>query len=173
MNSDNIRFPIGKFNPPAIISEEDLKQAITILEEFPEKLKKLTYELSDGELDQPYREGGWTIRQLVHHISDSHHHSYNRFRWALTEDNPMIKAYDQNAFAELKDYKTWPLAWSFVHIEAIHNKLVHLLRMLSDEQWKLTIRHPEMNNEINLKQLAMMYAWHSKHHYAHIENALN
>jgi len=173
MSQDISKFPIGKFDPPATISEEDLNEAITILEVFPEKLKMLTYNLTDEQLDRPYREGSWTIRQLVHHISDSHHHSYNRFRWALTEDNPLIKVYDQDAFAEMDDYKTWPIAWSFSHIEAVHHKLVNLLRMLSEEQWNRTLQHPEMEIEMNLKQLALMYAWHSMHHYSHIKNSLD
>ncbi|MBT8262841.1 MAG: putative metal-dependent hydrolase [Bacteroidia bacterium] len=173
MEKDHLKFPVGKFEIPKTISDADLNEAITILEVFPEQLKMLTYNLKDEELDSPYREGSWTIRQLVHHISDSHHHSYNRIRWALSEDNPMIKAYDQDAFAELEDYKTWPIAWSFIHIEAIHHKIVNLLRMLTEEQWQRTFRHPEMEKEMNLRELALMYAWHSMHHYAHIKNALD
>jgi hypothetical protein len=143
------------------------------LEVFPEQLKLLTNNLKDTELDTSYREGSWTIRQLVHHIADSHHHSYNRIRWALSEDNPMIKAYDQDAFAELQDYKTWPVSWSLMHIDAVHHKMVNLLQMLSEEQWNRTFRHPETKKEMNLKELALMYAWHSMHHYAHIKNTLD
>jgi hypothetical protein len=173
MDKDHLKFPVGKFEIPETISEANLNEAITILEVFPEQLKILTMNLKDEDLDSSYREGSWTIRQLIHHIADSHHHSYNRLRWALSEDNPMIKAYDQDAFAELADYKTWPIAWSLTHIEAVHHKLVNLFRMLTEEQWKRTFRHPEMEKEMNMKELVLMYAWHSMHHYAHIKNALD
>lgn len=172
MNVDTLKYPVGKFEIPEVISEKDINEAITILEVFPEQLKLLTFNLSEDELDTPYREGSWTIRQLVHHISDSHHHSYNRIRWALSEDNPMIKAYNQDAFAELEDYKTWPISWSLSHLEAVHHKLVNLLRMLTDEQWNRRFQHPEMENGMSLKEMALMYAWHSMHHYAHIKNAV-
>lgn len=157
---------------PAEVSREQLDEAISVLQLFPEQLKLLTYSLKDTELDKPYRPEGWTIRQLIHHLADSHHHSYNRFRWALSEDNPMIKAYDQDAFAKMDDYRSAPIAWSISHIEAVHQKLVYILQHLSDDQWERTFRHPEMEDEMNLKQLAMLYSWHSLHHFSHIKNAL-
>lgn len=173
MELEQLKYPIGKFKIPENISEKDLREAITILQIFPERLKLLVYNLDDTVLNTPYRPEGWTIRQLIHHISDSHHHSYNRFRWALTEDNPLIKAYDQNAFAEMKDYKTAPIAWSISHLEAVHQKLVYMLESLSSEQWKRTFRHPETDDTMNLKELALMYSWHSMHHFTHIKNALD
>jgi len=172
MNLEQQRYPIGRFQAPANISEKLLQEAITILEIFPENLKTLVQGISEESLDTPYREGGWTVRQLLHHISDSHHNSYIRFKWALTEENPVIKAYDQTAWAEVGDYKTTPIAWSLEHVEIVHHKLVHLLKMLSDDQWQRTFRHPETNEETNLKENALRYAWHSMHHYAHIKNAL-
>lgn len=173
MDTDHLKYPVGKFEIPEKITEQHLNEAITILEVFPEQLKLLTFNLTEDQLDSPYREGSWTIRQLVHHISDSHHHSYNRIRWALSEDNPMIKAYNQDAFAELEDYKTWPISWSLSHLEAVHHKLVNLLRMLTEDQWNRRFEHPDMDNGMSLKGLALMYSWHSMHHYAHIKNALN
>lgn len=172
MEIERLKYPIGKFVRPETVSKEEQHEAINILKLFPEQLKLLTYNLKDEVLDRPYRPGGWTIRQLIHHISDSHHHSYNRFRWTLTEDKPLIKAYDQDAFANMDDYKTAPIAWSIAHIEVIHQKLVYLLQSLTEAQWNRTFKHPEMEEEMNLKQLAMMYSWHSMHHFTHIKNAL-
>ncbi len=172
MSTEALKYPIGKFKIPEKITGDHLDEAIKILQLFPEQIKLLTYNLNDEVLDQPYREGGWTIRQLIHHISDSHHHSYNRFRWALTEDNPTIKAYNQDDFATMTDYSTAPISWSIAHIEAVHQKLVFILNSLSEEQWDRTFIHPETDAQMNLKELALMYAWHSMHHFTHIKNAL-
>jgi len=173
MNLEQLRYPIGRFQVPETISEKLLQEAITILEIFPENLKSLVHSLDDAQLDTHYREGGWTIRQVIHHISDSHHNSYTRFKWALTEDNPLIKAYDEAAWAAFGDYENLPIAWSLDHITAVHHKLVYLLGMLTEEQWNKTLRHPETGDEMDLKSLALMYSWHSMHHFAHIKNALS
>lgn len=173
MNLEKQRYPIGRFQLPSTISEKMLKEAITILEIFPENLKSLVQPLDDATLDRPYREGGWTIRQLIHHISDSHHNSYIRFKWALTEENPLIKAYDEKAWANLGDYLTLPIAWSLDHLENVHHKLVYLLKMLHEDQWERTFKHPDTGAQMNLRELALMYSWHSMHHFAHIKNALN
>lgn len=171
MNLEKLRYPIGRFQLPKEISEKMLREAITILEIFPENLKELIQGLDEETLNKPYREGGWSMRQLVHHIADSHHNSYTRFKWTLTEDNTTIKGYDEKAWAEVGDYQTLPIVWSVEHIEVIHHKLVHLLRMLSNEQWERTFVHPE-NGTMNLKELTLMYSWHSMHHFAHLKNAL-
>ena len=173
MNLEALKYPIGPLRLPEEISKEQVDEAIKVLQIFPEQLKQLTYNLKDEVLDTPYRPEGWTIRQLIHHISDSHHHSYNRFRWTLTEDNPRIKAYDQDAFGAMDDYKQAPIAWSMAHIEAVHQKLVYILEGLSEEQWERTFIHPEGDKQINLKQLALTYSWHSMHHFSHIKNALD
>ncbi|MBX2828674.1 MAG: putative metal-dependent hydrolase [Flavobacteriaceae bacterium] len=172
MNLEKLRYPIGRFAAPETVSDALLNEAITLLEIFPENLKELLQGITKQELDTPYREGGWTVRQVVHHLADSHHNSYIRFKWALTEDNPTIKAYDETAWAELGDYATAPIAWSIEHLEIIHHKLVHLLRMLSEDQWKRTFVHPETGATMDLRTLALMYSWHSMHHYTHIKNAL-
>ncbi len=172
MELEQLKYPIGKFKKPETITAEMLKEAIKILEFFPEQLKLMTYNLKDVQLDQPYREGGWTIRQLIHHIADSHSHAYIRVRWTLTEDNPMIKAYDQDAFAKLFDYAKAPIAWSLSHIEAVHQKLVYILKNLEESQWERTFQHPETGDEISLKAITMLYSWHSMHHFSHIKNAL-
>ncbi|GAB5400403.1 MAG: bacillithiol transferase BstA [Aureisphaera sp.] len=173
MNLEKLRYPIGRFALPENISDTLLNEAITILEIFPENLKEMLQGISEEMLDTPYREGGWTIRQLIHHIADSHHNSYTRFKWTLTEDNPTIKAYDEKGWAAFGDYMTLPVVWSIEHLENMHHKLVHLLRMLTEEQWNRTLVHPESGATMNLKELALMYSWHSMHHYSHIKNALS
>ena len=172
MNLEQLRYPIGRFQIPEMISEKLLQEAITILEIFPENLRNTVHVLDEAILNTTYRDGGWTVRQVIHHVADSHHNSYTRFKWALTEDNPIIKAYDEAAWAALSDYATSPIAWSLDHLEAVHHRLVYLLRTLTEDQWNRTIRHPETGAEMNLKELALMYSWHSMHHFAHIKNVL-
>jgi len=142
------------------------------LEKFPIKLEALVKHLSKEELETKYRPNGWTIRQVVHHIADSHHHSYTRFKWALTEDKPIIKAYNEALWAELNDSKHAAIQMSLEHIKSIHYKLVNLLRALSDNDLKKSFIHPETNLEVLLSFNIGNYAWHSNHHYAHIQNAL-
>lgn len=167
-----LKYPIGLFDCPAIITKEYINSWISILEHFPERLENLVKDLSDAQLDTTYRPEGWTIRQVVHHISDSHHHSYTRFKWALTEDKPVIKAYDEVRWAELSDSKHAPIAMSLNHIRAIHFKLVYLLKALSDEDLSRCFFHPETNSEVVLSYNIGNYAWHSNHHYAHIESVM-
>lgn len=109
----------------------------------------------------------------MHHIADSHHHSYIRFKWVLTEDNPTIKAHEQEDWAALGDYETMPIAWSLTHIEAVHKKLTYLLKMLTDSQWERTFQNPDKETPTPLKENVLIYAWHSMHHFAHIKNALD
>ncbi|RMB57687.1 putative metal-dependent hydrolase [Dokdonia sinensis] len=166
----HLQYPIGKASIPTEISEEKLQEWITTLELLPVRLSTLVSDMSDEQLDTPYRDGGWTVRQLVHHISDSHHHSYIRFKWALTEDNPLIKPYLEKEWAELDDAKYAPIEWSLKHIEVVHFKLVRLLKGMTNAQFERTFRHPEGKSTISLRQNVGQYAWHSNHHYAHIEN---
>lgn len=172
MNIEALKYPIGKFNVPETISEKDLQEAITILKIFPEQIRLLTAHLPEQALQQTYRPGGWTIKQLVHHIADSHHHSYTRFKWALTEDNPTIKAYDEKTWSALSDSHTMPIAWSLTHVEAVHYKITYLLKSLTRDQWERTFQHPDKEGPTSLKENALIYAWHSMHHFAHIKNAL-
>ncbi|MEL6484269.1 MAG: YfiT family bacillithiol transferase, partial [Bacteroidota bacterium] len=130
MQNDNLealKFPIGKYVAPKTITDEHLQTWIATLEDFPERLTQIVASFNDAQLDTPYRTGGWTIRQLVHHISDSHHHSYTRFKWALTEDSPLIKAYAQKDWSNLFDAKSAPITLSLNHLNAVHAKLVYLL----------------------------------------------
>lgn len=172
MDMEQLKFPIGKFKKPEIISEEVLNEAIQILTVFPEQLTQCVQNLKNVVLDTPYRPDGWTIRQLVHHISDSHHHCYNRIRWTLTEEKPTIKAYNQNAYAVSFDYKNSPIEVSLLHIEVLHKKIVYILNHLEKSEWNRTFIHPETKEEVSIKHLVLLYSWHSKHHLAHIKNAL-
>jgi len=169
---EQLRYPIGKFKIPESISKEDLRQWITVLEELPQRLDEMVSPLTNEQLETPYRPEGWTVRQLVHHISDSHHNSYIRFKWALTEDTPTIKAYDEKAWAELFDTRTAPIQMSLNHLSAIHAKLVYLLKGLSSDDLKRTFIHPDGNQESTLEENIGRYAWHSNHHYAHIQNLI-
>jgi hypothetical protein len=168
----HLKYPIGTFQYSNNISEDQIASWISILEQFPKRLETLVSGLSDAQLDTPYRPEGWTVRQVVHHVSDSHHHSYIRFKWALTEDKPVIKYYHEHLWAELPDAKTAPIQMSLDHLKAVHFKLVYLLKSLNEDQLNKSFIHPEHNDEVFLKQNIGIYAWHSNHHYAHIKNLL-
>ncbi len=169
---EDLRYPIGKFTRPNVITKEHEQHWIHVLESFPERLENLVRSLSDEQLDTPYREGGWTIRQVVHHCSDSHHNSYIRFKWALTEDTPVIKPYDEKNWAELFDTKSAPIVPSIAHLKAVHAKLVYLLKGLTEEQLDRAFIHPADNKKVVLRENMGIYAWHSNHHFAHIENVM-
>ncbi len=169
---EQLKYPIGQFECPNNISSQHIESWISILEHFPNRLENLVKDLTDIQLDTTYRPGGWSIRQVVHHLSDSHHHSYTRFKWALTEDKPIIKAYYEDRWAELIDSKVAPIKMSLNHLKAIHFKLVYILKKLSQEDLQKCFVHPETNNEVKLNFNVGNYAWHSNHHYTHIENLL-
>ena len=168
-----LKYPIGRFKLPETITKDDIEKWIDILEKFPDRLEQLVCNLTEEQLDTPYRPEGWTVRQVVHHVSDSHHHSYTRFKWALTEDSPLIKAYYEARWAELEDSRSAPIKMSLDHLKAIHYKLVYLLRSLSQDDLDKGFIHPETNKLVLLKQNLALYAWHSNHHYAHIKNLLD
>ena len=142
-----LQYPIGKFQIPGTITQEHLDGWIGILENLPHRLEAMVTPLSDVQLETPYRPGGWTVRQLVHHISDSHHHSYIRFKWALTEDNPVIKPYFEKEWSNLFDARSAPIQMSLDHLKAVHAKLVYLLKGLSKEDLQRRFTHPEGNEE--------------------------
>lgn len=169
---EQLRYPVGHFVCPENISHDQIQSWILDLERLPAQLEKLVATLNDDQLDTPYRPEGWTIRQVLHHIPDSHHHSYIRFKWAMTEDNPLIKAYHEQAWAEQADYKG-PIAPSLLHLKAVHAKLVYYLKGLSETDLERTFRHPESKATLTLKENIGVYAWHGKHHYAHIQTLIN
>ena len=160
------RYPIGDFTPPATITPEDRRDAILTLAEMPEQLRESIRHLSTTQIDTPYRDGGWTIRQLIHHIADSHSTAFHRLRKALTEDWPEITGYDEKAFAELTD-RTAPPEWSLEVIEGIHARWVMLLQSMDEAQFQRGFKHAE-RGPMKLDFATLLYAWHSRHHVAHI-----
>ncbi|UJH66793.1 YfiT family bacillithiol transferase [Allomuricauda sp. SCSIO 65647] len=170
---EQLRYPIGKYEIPNPITDHHIEEWIQVLEHLPNRLADMVSSLSDSQLETPYRPGGWTVRQLVHHIADSHHHSYIRFKWALTEENPTIKPYFEKEWSKLFDAKTAPIQLSLDHLKAVHAKLVYLLKGLSKEQLQRKFTHPEGNEQTTLEENIGRYAWHGNHHLAHIENLLD
>ena len=168
---ENLKYPIGKFNCPTEITEGHIKQWIAVLEQFPIHLEVLVKNLNNQQLDTPYRPEGWTVRQVIHHISDSHHNSYTRFKWAMTEDIPLIKAYNENAWSQLHDYNE-SIENSLLHIKVIHAKLVHFVKGLTFKDLKRTFIHPEDHEIVALNENLGIYAWHSNHHFAHIKQLM-
>ena len=169
---ESLKYPVGKFRFPENIPSSILKQWTERIARFPREMTELVSGLSDKQLDTPYRPDGWNIRQVVHHVGDSHMGSYTRFKWALTEDNPMIKTYDQDKWSDLPDTKFGPIKEALDFLTALHSKWVTLLHSLSSEQWERTFQHPEMKRTITLKQNLALYVWHCDHHYAHIKQLL-
>lgn len=164
----SIRYPIGRFDP-AVIEVLNRKAAIAILAALPENMRSAVSGLDDSQLDTPYREDGWTIRQVVHHVADSHMQAYGRLRLALTEDWPAITPYRQSAWAELHDAKTAPVGLSLDLLQAVHARWVMLLENLSAEQWARGYLHPESGRHSIIEMVAI-YDWHSRHHLAQIES---
>ena len=162
------RFPIGKFSYSGSVSAEEKKQFLADIEQAPARLRDAVHGLSDAQLDTPYRDGGWTIRQLCHHVPDSHMNSYIRFKLALTEDDPTITPYLEDRWAELPDSRQ-PIENSLVMLDSLHRRWTTLLRSMSEADWKRTFRHPELGSMPLEKSLAL-YAWHGKHHVAHVTN---
>lgn len=167
-----LKYPIGQVNIPENISYQDIQNWISTIESFPEKLQLITQNLSEEQLNRPYRDGGWTVRQVVHHVFDSHCNSYIRFKWALTEDQPVIKAYFEDRWAKGDDYKA-PVSLSLDALSSLHAKWVHLLKGLSKQDLKRVFIHPETGTEVSLEANIGIYAWHCEHHYAHISNLLD
>jgi len=167
--SENLSYPIGKFQSKPF-SEKQKNEWLLDLKFLPSELELAIQDLDEAQLQTPYREGGWTVHQLVHHIADSHMNAYMRFRLGLTENNPTIKPYDQDAWVLLNDVKTLPINISITLLHALHRRLVAMLENLEDDKWHRTVFHPEQKKEISIWDLLGMYAWHGKHHVTHIKN---
>ncbi|MEO9894600.1 YfiT family bacillithiol transferase [Aurantibacter sp.] len=169
---EKLKYPIGKFEMPTEITSAILLKYIDELEVYPGKLSNLVSDLDEQKLSTAYRPGGWTVRQLVHHIADSHHHSYTRFKWALTENKALIKAYEEKEWSKLFDAKTAPIQLSLTYLSALHAKIVYLLRGLSDADLNNCYTHPEDEFVVTVAENICKYAWHGRHHYAHIKNLI-
>lgn len=165
---DNKRYPVGKFEKPDIITRDLISEWITIIAAFPENLTKVTENLSDKQLDTPYREGGWTLRQVIHHCADSHINALCRIKLAITEDSPMIKPYLEDKWAELTDSKTMPVDASLLILCGLHQRWTILLNNLDQSQLNRNFIHPEHGKKMEIGEVIGMYAWHCRHHLAHI-----
>jgi uncharacterized damage-inducible protein DinB len=161
------RYPIGKFEMPKEITPALRQSAIGEIAETPAKIRIAVRGLTDAQLETPYRDGGWTVRQVVHHVPDSHMNAYIRLRFALTETAPTIKPYEEGAWANLEDAKNAPVDVSLNLLDALHERWVRLLRSLKPEDYARTLVHPE-HGVRTVDWLLFLYAWHGRHHTAHI-----
>jgi hypothetical protein len=171
-NLEKLRFPIGEFQKPDSISENDLETWIATIENFPSKIKTITQILSVEELNWIYRPKGWSIKQVVHHCADSHMNSLIRFKLALTEEVPTIKPYEEQLWAELADGNSNDILPSLQIIEGVHARWVLLLKSCEKKELKRQFFHPGNNKSSCLEETIGVYAWHCNHHFAHIEQAL-
>ena len=169
---EHLKYPIGLYKVPAIITQKNLDDWIKIIREFPVRVKYLVSDLSIEEKSWVYRPGGWSIKQVVHHCADSHINSYVRFKWALTEDIPIIKAYDENLWVALFDGDEDDLSTTLLLTEGLHAKWSNLLAGLNEDDLNRTFIHPASNESFSLKETIGSYAWHCEQHLAHIKQAL-
>ena len=165
------RYPVGKFSYSGPITADQKKQFLDDIEQTPARLREAVRGLSDAQLDTPYRDGGWTVRQVVHHVPDSHMNSYIRFKLALTEDDPIIKPYEEALWAELPDSRQ-PIDNSLTILDSLHCRWMTILRNIDDAGWKRTFRHPELGS-MPLEKALALYSWHGRHHVAHVTELRN
>lgn len=170
---EQLKYPIGKFRKlSGPLGSEERSRMIDDIAKAPAMFRSLVTNLTDAQLDTPYRPGGWTVRQVVHHVPDSHINAYIRFKLAATEDNPTIKPYEEARWAELMDGRTEPIAVSLDLLDALHKRWVVFLRSFSEADFSRTFFHPKMKSAVTLDQALAIYSWHGNHHAAHIRNAL-
>lgn len=169
---EKLKYPIGKFSIPEAISEENMQHWIIDIEQFPSKLNKMLLYLSDIELNYRYRPEGWTIKQVVHHCADSHMNSFIRFKLCLTEEQPTIKPYHEDKWAELPDAKEVEISTSLKILEGLHARWADLLKSLEPSDLEKQYHHPEKTEPMNLANTTALYAWHCNHHLEHIRLAL-
>jgi hypothetical protein len=162
------RYPIGRFTYESKVSPQLRERWIGEIAAAPGALRAAVTDLTPAQLDTVYRDGGWTVRQVVHHVPDSHLNAYTRMKLALTEDEPTIKPYDEARWAELADVQATPIETSLTLLECLHRRWVLLLRSLGPKELSRRFRHPEHNRSIGLDEMLALYAWHGRHHVAHI-----
>lgn len=165
----DLRYPIGEFQRQSNYTPEQRQGKIDLLKQAPQSLRAVLAGLSELQLDTPYRDGGWTVRQVAHHIPDSHLNAYTRVKLALTEDRPTIKPYDEGAWATLADTKRVPLEVSVALLEAVHTRLAAIFESLQEADWKREYLHP-VNGATSIEATLASYVWHAQHHTAHIKN---
>jgi len=163
----DLRYPIGKFEYAGSPTEQQRQAFIKEIEQAPAALRDAVKGLSPQQIEAPYREGGWTVRQVVHHVPESHMNAYVRFKLALTEDEPTIKPYMEDRWARLPDCQSTPIEVSLTLLDSLHDRFVRMLRLMKPEEWKRAFRHPELG-VVPLEKNLALYAWHGKHHVAHI-----
>jgi uncharacterized damage-inducible protein DinB len=167
--SFDVKYPIGKHQMVPFSQEEKEARLADILF-LPRMLEYAVLNLNDDQIQTPYREGGWTVNQVIHHVADSHMNAFIRFKLGLTEDNPTIKPYIQSAWGETADVTAVPVNLSITLLHSLHHRWYELLKTMTDDQWERTIYHPEQERKITLWELLLIYAWHGKHHAAHVTN---
>ena len=167
MSSDP-RYPIGPFQRRDELNDDERQSMLADIAATPARMREAVAGLSDEQLDTPYRDGGWTLRQVVHHVPDSHLNAYCRLKLALTEQQPVIRPYDESLWAKLDDSRTTPVGVSLTLLESLHARWMQLFRSMQPEDFRRTFRHPEHDGTPTLDWLVAMYAWHGKHHVAHI-----
>lgn len=163
----DLRYPIGQFNFAGTLSPEERTSLVNLIEAAPEKMRGAVSGLNNEQLDTPYRAGGWTVRQVVHHVPESHLNAYIRFKLAVTEDVPTIKSYLEDRWAQLQDALVSPIEPSLDLLDALHRRWVWFLRSLKNEDFDRTFQHPELG-VVSLNKNLALYAWHGRHHVAHI-----
>ena len=161
------RYPIGKFNYEGPPSEEQRKKLIEDIAQTPAALRAAVNGLSPERIETPYRDGGWTVRQVVHHVPESHMNAYIRFKLALTEDQPTVKPYEEDRWAKLSDVQSTPLEVSLSLLELLHDRWVRVLKSIRPEEWKRSFKHPQLG-VVPLEKNLCLYSWHGRHHVAHI-----
>lgn len=167
-----LRYPIGEYSPKENYTSNEINDFINAIEALPGRLNQAVSGLTDSQLDTPYRPGGWSLRQVIHHIADSHINSYTRFKLTLTEDTPAIRPYFEDRWAELPEAKSAPVELSLPLIDYLHKRWTVMLKNITGEQLKRRLYHPETKQEMTIEQLMHLYAWHSDHHLAHVNNLI-
>ena len=165
--SEDLRFPVGRFETPAAVDASVRAALVREIADAPACLQRAVQGLAPDQLDTPYRPAGWTVRQVVHHLPDSHANAYIRFRLALTEDEPAVKVYDEALWAELPDARTGAVELSLTLFAALHRRLAALLEAIDEPLWRRAYRHPQLG-PVSLDKALALYAWHGRHHIAHI-----
>lgn len=168
MNQDQLRYPIGRFDPTQVQSAANRALWRKTIKEYPLIITPVAKQLSDSQLDTPYRPDGWTIRQVINHVADSHVNAYIRFKWTMTEESPLIKAYDEKSWAILPEAMHGDITPSLSIILGIHARLSALLDTMTDTDYERRLSHPEWDAPLSLGKMLSLYAWHSQHHLAHI-----